>query len=271
MIFNFAHRCNMACEWCYIPFGGSQPTPDLCRCIVERIADIGFEVVTFGGGDPMMYSFMPELISVAKARGLFVHVDTNGIGLRCNDTTMRLLSSQIDLIGFPLDGPDASTHNNMRSSAAHFDLLLSKLKWALPLARSIKINTLVTAQNANVVAKMGELIREIAPARWSLYQYWPLSNGALSAARHRISDQNFYLATKSLPTQIGPTYVELNPLSARRLTYPFVSQDGTVYCHDLRNLDAYEGLGSVFDDAAMLEVMKRCGSERPEATARYSR
>ena len=198
------------------------------------------------------------------------HVDTNGIGLRCNDKTFRFLESDVDLIGFPLDGPNGATHNEMRSSTTYFDLLMSKLSWASPIANKTKINTIVTAVNADVVINMIELIRKIAPARWSLYQYWPLSIGSRAADQHAISDESFLLATKSLPKYIGPTYVELNSLSARRLTYPFVSHDGTVYSHDLSDLTAYEALGSIFDDATMLELMKRCGPERQNAISRYS-
>src|ERR1700728_318992 len=92
IVLNFAHRCNMSCEWCYVPFAGERPAADLCKRIIERSAAIGFKVFTFGGGDPMLYEFLPELIVSAKNCGLFVHVDTNGIGLQCTQATVSLLT-----------------------------------------------------------------------------------------------------------------------------------------------------------------------------------
>jgi MoaA/NifB/PqqE/SkfB family radical SAM enzyme len=261
----------MSCAWCYVPFGGPRPDPGYCWRIVERVAEIGFQVITFGGGDPMMYPFLPDIVSAAKSRGLFVHIDTNGIGLRCSAKSMRFLESQVDLIGLPLDGPDAATHNRMRSSPAHFDLLMAKLEWLSAIANKMKINTIVTAENGRAVIDMLTLVGQIAPARWSLYQYWPLSTGALVTVQHRISDGDFAEATRGLPQRIGTTCVEVNPLPVRRLTYPFVSQDGSVYVHSGSDLTAYDPLGSIFDDGTVASIMERCGPEREGATSRYSR
>jgi len=53
IVLNFAHRCNMRCEWCYVPFGGELRNTPAAR-IIERALQIGFKVLTLGGGDPAM-------------------------------------------------------------------------------------------------------------------------------------------------------------------------------------------------------------------------
>jgi MoaA/NifB/PqqE/SkfB family radical SAM enzyme len=270
IVLNFAHRCNMSCEWCYVPFAGDRPDPAVCKRIIQRSAEIGFEVFTFGGGDPLLYEFLPDLIASARRRSLFVHVDTNGIGLQCTDATVSLLTDGIDLLGLPLDGPRSDIHDRMRSTISHFELVLDRLAWLRPFMSMVKINTFVSKCNANTIPEMVPLIARLGPSRWSLYQYWPLSHGKAAMPRHIISDEQFSTTTGRLPATIDRVRVEINPVPVRRLTYPFVSHDGTVYKHDQRDESSYEILGPIFDDAVITELFARCGTEREEAKSRYA-
>jgi MoaA/NifB/PqqE/SkfB family radical SAM enzyme len=269
IVLNFAHRCNMSCAWCYVPFMGEEPDPEVCRRIIERSAEIGFKVITLAGGDPMVYSFLPHLVETAHHYGLFVHIDTNGIGLRCTDNTASLLTCGIDLLGLPLDGPRQEVHNRMRSTQSHFDLVIERLQWLAPFMHKVKINTLVSMSNADTIGDMVPLVARLGPSCWSLYQYWPLSMGSLVSSDHIMSNEEFLRALDKVPEQIGPVRVEVNPLRVRRLTYPFVSHEGTVYLHHPMEQSAYEPFGSIFDDAVITELFLRCGAERDNAIPRY--
>jgi MoaA/NifB/PqqE/SkfB family radical SAM enzyme len=249
---------------------GRPPDAVTCKRIVERSAQIGFKVITFGGGDPMLYSFLPDLIEAAKYCGLFVHVDTNAIGLQCTPETAKLLVSGIDLLGLPLDGPRPEIHNQIRSASSHFELVLGRLKWLAPFRHKTKINTLVSKFNARSISEMVSLIKDLSPARWSLYQYWPLSFGKNVANKHLISAQEFSHCMDALPALIDEVRVEANPIPLRRLTYPFVAQDGTVYLHHISDPSAYEFLGPIFNDEVVAEMFRRCGPERENALSRYA-
>lgn len=259
----------MSCEWCYVPFAGERPDPMVCERIVARSAEIGFEVFTFGGGDPLLYGFLPDLLASARRCGLFVHVDSNGIGLECTNATLSILSNEIDLLGLPLDGPRPDIHDRIRSAASHFELIIDRLTWLRPFMSKVKINTFVSKRNANTIHEMVPLIARLGPSRWSLYQYWPLSQGKAAIAQHIISDEQFLTTTGKLPTIIDGVRVEVNPIPARRLTYPFVSHDGTVYIHDEKDESSYKILGSIFENAVVTQLLAKCGTEREEAQSRY--
>lgn len=269
IVLNFAHRCNMHCEWCYVPFMPEAPSADTCMRIVQRIAQVGFKVITFGGGDPLLYPFLPQLLEVAHEAGLFVHVDTNGIGLHCNRATMSLLCDCVGLLGLPLDGPRPDIHNAMRSARSHFELVVSKLAWLAPFIHKVKINTFVSSSNSETITQMVPLIKAFGPARWSVYQYWPLSGGKSATAEHFISTYQFRKATERLPAVIDKTRVETNPTSLRRLTYPFVSHAGEVYLHHPSDQTKYELLGPIFDDSVIVELFAKCTGERANALSRY--
>ena len=253
-----------------MPFAGDRPDPAVCERIVERSAEIGFEVFTFGGGDPTLYGFLPDLVASAKRCGLFVHVDTNGIGLQCTQTTVSLLTQGIDLLGLPLDGPRAEIHDRMRSTSSHFDLILDRLTWLEPFMHKVKINSFVSKCNVDAIPDMVPLIARVKPSRWSLYQYWPLSHGKRAMPRHVISNEEFATVMGKIPVVIDRTHVEVNPLPIRRLTYPFVSHDGAIYIHDEMDESKYKTLGSIFDPAVITELFAKCGTERTEAKSRYA-
>jgi MoaA/NifB/PqqE/SkfB family radical SAM enzyme len=268
IVLNFAQRCNMSCEWCYVPFTGSQPNANTCRRIVERAAQVGFKVITFGGGDPLAYQFMPDLIRAAHQCRLFVHLDTNGIGLRCSPETSDLMD-QIGLLGLPLDGPRAEVHDQMRSARSHFELVISKLEWLRDFKSKIKINTLVSRKNAHTLAEMASFVAAYGPSRWSVYQYWPLSLGKAVFKEHSISEDHFLRSVRPIAALVNSVRLEINPLPSRRLTYPFVSHDGGVYLHDEKDQSAYTSVGSIFDDGVIARVFAHCNAERENAVSRY--
>jgi MoaA/NifB/PqqE/SkfB family radical SAM enzyme len=207
---------------------------------------------------------------LAKEMGLFVHVDTNGIALRQTNDTETLLAEDIDLLGLPLDGPGAEIHNRMRSTQAHFELVLDRLIWIAPYMHKVKINTFVSSRNANAVVDMMPLITSHSPSRWSIYQYWPLSLGKVAANQHSMSSEWFLKVVAALPAMIDGTRVEVNPLPLRRLTYPFVSHEGIVYLHHQTDQSEYEFLGSIFDDSVISALFSKSGGERVNAVSRYS-
>lgn len=88
--FNFLAKCNMQCEYCYIPFGGTETDPALWLAIVDRLHSVGVRSVTFGGGDPFKYRGFRELLTQSRSLFEFIQVDTNGYGLR--DADVALLS-----------------------------------------------------------------------------------------------------------------------------------------------------------------------------------
>lgn len=263
----------MACPWCYIPFSRTDVEAQVCLDIVKRSSEIGMSVITFGGGDPFIYPFFPELALHAKRNGLFVHVDTNAIAMRKNNENWDLVKNTIDLFGLPIDGPNATTHGRMRLSPRHFDIVIDALRWLLPFRPKTKINTIVTKLNANVLPEMVELIATLGPFRWSIYQYWPLSLGQRVEQEHGLDDHEFTRVTREITKIIEGSglRIEANSLLSRHLTYPFVSHDGTLYVHSQTMLREYDVIGSIFDDSAIRELFRRCGPERAEAMSRYAK
>lgn len=270
-ILNFEHQCTLKCDWCYVPFVRDRPNFSVTQEVLARLLDHGVTEITIGGGDPTTYREWRDLVASAKRAGLFVHLDTNGIGLRRSTDVEVALRSHVDLLGLPIDGPNPFIHGLVRGQPWHFNVVIERMSWLVELGLDVKINTVVTKVNAPSLLQTAELVRSLAPAIWSVYEYWPLSAGG--ANRNQWDDVGGSLADAiaSLPRELGKTRVEINRRHVRRLTYPIVAHDGEVYIHSASNIDGFQPLGSIFDDNVLGMAFSSCAVEREEARSRYIR
>lgn len=239
----------MTCDFCYIPFDKTEAVdPETLLRIVNRCHEIGVQIITFGGGDPLNLRSFGELARAARSLGLFVHVDTNGLGL--THDFMRRWGTNIDLLGLPLDGATPNTHDTMRSFVGHFELMAKKRAdlLAMPAEQRpmLKINTVVSKANVQEILQMRSIIEESHAKIWSLYQYWPLESNSSARQRHSLSNKDFADATSGL-ARIEGTRIELNPYSTRAHTSCFTSTTGEAYAHNPNNGNEYMKIGSIFD------------------------
>lgn len=271
IILNFSHRCALNCEWCYVSFGRPAVDAHLVGALIQRVADLGFTSITFGGGDPFQIKSISSLLRKAKSLGLFVHVDTHGKGLKTTEDNFELLRDTIDLLGLPLDGPTSKIHDLMRSSQGHFSIVENRLSWAKQFKNKLKINTLVSSVNIGAMVDLHPIVQAFAPTRWSLYQYWPIGPGALKKEKHALSTEAFLLAGKRATEYFSNsgTTVEVNPQEVRRATYPIVDHEGSVFLHSSAPDNSYRFLGNLFSENTIAQIALECGEDRTLAVSRY--
>jgi len=270
-ILNFAHRCAMKCEWCYVPFGDSSVQESVVAKVVERIAELGFTRLTFGGGDPFQYQFIANTLELAKKLGLFVHVDTHGLGLSETDETLALLKSTVDLLGLPLDGSSAAIHEEMRQSPGHYARTMQKLAWLSDFRSHLKLNTIVSQFNINNLPALANVVCSLKPSRWSIYQYWPVGPASRVERRHALTESAFLEAADRLREAIlfDDIALEVNSAESRRNTYPIIHHDAKVFVHAAHPENTFVHVGSIFDDHVMDRIRTTCIEDRPAAIERY--
>lgn len=269
-IINFTKKCALSCEWCYVPFGSQSISKDLLSSVVKRLGDLGFDSVTFGGGDPFQFKHLESIIKEAKEIGLFVHVDTHAITLLENQKNASLLESYVDLLGLPLDGSNGEVHDLMRGAIGHHKLIMSRLDWLREYRISIKINTIVSSVNVSDMRGLGKLISSLNPDRWSIYQYWPVGPAKKAASENAIDVNQFRESIRTLNLkEFNNTVIEVNTAESRRKTYPILNHLGEVYVHHEYPVDDFEFVGQIFDADISDKISALCGQERREAVARY--
>ncbi len=120
-------RCNLRCLHCYSSSGpeerGELPAALLADALADAAAE-GYAVVSFSGGEPLLYRPLRELLEHAHGLGMATTLTSNGMLLDVR--RIAGLAGALDLLAISLDGTPAS-HDRMRGNPRAFATMASRL------------------------------------------------------------------------------------------------------------------------------------------------
>lgn len=164
-VLSFVYVCNAQCPSC--PYTNSTIRADYAdrpymnedtfKLIADQCGQHGAWVRISGGGEPMLHPKAVELMEYAKKAGAKVGLITNGSRFT-EESSRRLLESQIDMIEFSVDAGDPGTYATVRKGL-HWDTLLANIRRMMTLRNSMKSATKIIASGVN---QEGVDIEEVA-------------------------------------------------------------------------------------------------------------
>ena len=199
--FHLWEPCNMRCKFCFATFQDVKQTilpkghlsKEEAIEVVLQLADIGFEKITFAGGEPTLCPWLSDLISTAKNAGMATMIVTNGSQI--NDAFLTANRKSLDWIAISIDSLNVTT--NMTSGRAicgtkplagvYYYELVDKIK---EYGYGLKINTVVHSEN--YMESMIDFIRYAKPKRWKILQVLPIAGqNDLKIDNFKISQSQF--------------------------------------------------------------------------------
>jgi MoaA/NifB/PqqE/SkfB family radical SAM enzyme len=123
-----SRRCNLHCLHCYSESGpkvSEHLDIEVLRRVVADAVQLGYQVLSVSGGEPLLYPALGELLRAAHEARLATTVTTNGMLL--DQRQLDILGADCDLIAISLDGVPES-HNYMRDSPRAFDEMCGRLE-----------------------------------------------------------------------------------------------------------------------------------------------
>ncbi|MEM6336693.1 MAG: radical SAM protein, partial [Bacteroidota bacterium] len=209
------YRCNAKCGFCDI---WEQPSPMIRLEDAERnLADLkrlGVRIVDFTGGEPLLHRKLPDLLQMAKQRGLLTTVTSNGLlyPKRAKD-----LAGKVDLLHFSIDSADPEAHNTSRGVRC-FDKLMESIRVALSLGE--RPDLLFTVTNDNVdqldviyetISRPNKLVLLINP----LFEYNDLGGQLADEVMQRVRD-----FAKKPYTYLNPAFLTLRSRGGNDINDP---------------------------------------------------
>jgi uncharacterized protein (TIGR00661 family) len=97
--------------------------------VFPRLKDCGFERVQISGGEPLLYSHLPQMIESIRNNGLEALLNTNGF-LLSSARMKALCESGLNGINFSLDSPKPSIHDFLRNRQGIWKRCLDGIKLA---------------------------------------------------------------------------------------------------------------------------------------------
>lgn len=177
--FHLWEPCNMQCGFCFARFEDVKsvvlPKGHLIRDdalrVVEGLCGFGFEKINFAGGEPTLCPWLPDLIGLAKARGLTTSIVTNGS--RVTEEWLDSVAGTLDWIALSVDSVDPDTLKRIGwTQRGKEPMSADDYRRVAESARRrgarLKVNTVVN--RCNHEEDMTAFILSVKPERWKLLQ-----------------------------------------------------------------------------------------------------
>jgi pyrroloquinoline quinone biosynthesis protein E len=184
LIAEVTHRCPLHCVYCSNPLELAGAKAELSTeewtNVFQQCGKLGMLHAHFTGGEPLARADLTELISAARAAGLYTNLITSGIGL--NEPRLQTL------VGAGLDHIQISFQDS-REEAANWIAGAKAHAHKIELARAIRrhkvaftVNLVVHRQNLDHLEEMIAFIEQLNPERVEIahtqYYGWALANRA---------------------------------------------------------------------------------------------
>jgi radical SAM protein len=167
--------CALACRHCR---AAAVPNPHPMELTFEEGVKFLSQFRDFGdplpqliltGGDPLDRKDLYELIDEARKLGIGVSITPAATTSFNREVLVKLQKHCVEGLGLSLDGSTSARHDSIRGVPGTFDRTLDALRWAQELKMPLQVNTLVSAETADDVPAVYELLKPFGVARWSLF------------------------------------------------------------------------------------------------------
>ncbi len=172
VVWRVTTHCNLACPFCAydrrLRFSRTHAETAAIRSFLAVLADYqnvnrDSVLVSWLGGEPLLWPLLPNLTTHATSLGLRVSATTNGTTLGSSAVRRHLIDHYSELT-ISLDAPDA-THDALRSSPGLFEALrknvsaLSQARLAAAHHLKLRVNTVLLR---STIDRFPEIAREVA-------------------------------------------------------------------------------------------------------------
>ncbi|MDT8783039.1 MAG: radical SAM protein [Candidatus Bathyarchaeota archaeon] len=179
VVWDFTHKCNLACKHCYSNSGAVQEeelTTKQALAVVDQVADAGVTALAFSGGEPLTRSDFFEVAKYAADRGLYVSVASNGT-LLTKANVQKLKESKVNYLDVSIDGSSAKSHDDFRGVPGTFDKAIAGLKNCVEADLCVCIATTVGKKNMEELPEIIDLAEEIQAERFTYFNFIPTGRG----------------------------------------------------------------------------------------------
>ena len=157
------YRCNNNCSHCYNARPRNYPEMDIksWKRIIDKVWNLRIPHIVFTGGEPTVFSGLPELVAYAEHKGIITGLNTNGRRLADKNFLKCLINSGLDHVQITIESHNSEIHDNMVGIKGAWKETVEGLKNVLDSALYIMTNTTLLTYNVSTMEEtlhyLGEL------------------------------------------------------------------------------------------------------------------
>jgi len=116
--------------------------------------------VSISGGEPTLYPFLPEIISMAKQRGISTELQTNAVLLSDPEKTKMLKKAGLDFAFVSLHSHIALVHDFLTGLKGSWEKGISGIHNLLSAGIFVSVNAVITSANYNKIDDFAVFLRK---------------------------------------------------------------------------------------------------------------
>ena len=156
LIAELTHRCPLHCVYCSNPLELSARTNELSteawRQVFIQAAELGVLQADFTGGEPLARPDIVELVSAARAAGLYVNLITSGLPLD-EARLEKLVAAGLDHFQLSFQGARPEIASEISGTASHAQKL-RVLGWLRSYRVAVTLNFVIHRRNMEQLPEM---------------------------------------------------------------------------------------------------------------------
>lgn len=166
--------CNLNCVHCGSSAGRARHdelTTAEALDVVRQLRDLGCELVTLSGGEPLL---RPDWFEIARAiadTGMYVNMVTNGL-LVNDEVAARISHSGMCNVGVSIDGP-RDVHDRIRAPGS-FDRSVAGIRTLVANGVSVGVMTTINRWNMSRLEEIRSIAIEAGASMWRLQLAKPM-------------------------------------------------------------------------------------------------
>lgn len=171
-------KCNQRCLYCVSESGerrGEELTERECYRLIEELAELGVNSISFSGGEPLLHHHFFEISYYAVSLGMTIGLPTNGT-LITYDITRRLREIGAD-VQITIEGSSSHLHDSICGLKGAFEKGISAVRYLIKEGISVGIATVVTTHNYKDIINILDLAENLGVNSFRLIPFIPQGRG----------------------------------------------------------------------------------------------
>jgi len=183
VVWNLTWRCNLRCKHCYENaglLGGKKGAEELSLdeklAVVDQLADSFIPTLSISGGEPLIHPHFWPVAERARARGLYMSLNTNGT-LITDEVAARLEELDFAYAGISIDAPTREIHDSFRGVPGSWDKTIAGVKRLAKTSVCTILSFTITSQNYKTLPDIFKLAEDLGMDKVMVYNFIPTGRG----------------------------------------------------------------------------------------------
>lgn len=202
------YRCNAKCIHCAVPKSKKILSFEDFKKIVEISKKNNVEYLIIGGGEPLLYPNIIDMVKYAHKNGIKVKIETNGKLL--TKELLDEIKKYIFQFNISLDGLNPKTHNSIRNLDT-FHSTVNSITYARKIGIDIAIWSVVMKRNISELKDIFKLLEKMKVNKISFMYATPVGECYKNKENILVDTKKYYLFMKNVKSKNRKIQIRIEP------------------------------------------------------------